>query len=544
MTLSTVLIHYGKSVVNVYILKAVLVLCVIPMIQFVLNKKITYRDFSSGDTALILIPAWQQKSFLQKFFFLFLLLSAVMWVIIPSTYHSTLHFDPAETLMWGSTFNLGSAKHPPMSGYMLYHFCKLFNFHNSAIFLLSQLCVTIGFIYIYKLARCFFDRDHSVMAVLLITFYFFYNYETPKFNANIPHVLFIPMMLYYFYRGCQADKWHHWIGLALSGAAAFSSKYSAGVLAVSFLIYLIVDKNARKVLFSIKPYLAAVIFAAVMFPHMMHLVKTDFLVFNYINHGKAVKYSYPVQLVVLIGALLVPLLCMSLAALATYWLGNRKISIPELKISNPAAAKYAGCIIGGQAAFLLFMGICGHRLLTIWTFPLFLPAGILIMSFYPLPANEHSKKIFAVLAAVFGALLLLIPLIYYNVSTKYRYHISKADLRQAAEFFCLEETGSKDIPFITGEIWHASMLQNTFSYRVKACPDSDPILLGLHRDKIESDGALVINGSPENLRKFFAIEIKMHKRNIEYRSRFGKKKIHTCYFGMIPPGSKMIQKDK
>ena len=82
------------------------------------------------------------------------------------------------------------------------------------------------------------------------------------------------------------------------------------------------------------------------------------------------------------------------------------------------------------------------------------------------------------------------------------------------------------------------------TYRVKACPDSDPILLGLHRDKIESDGALVINGSPENLRKFFAIEIKMHKRTIEYRSRFGKKKIHTCYFGMIPPGSKMIQKDK
>jgi hypothetical protein len=30
---------------NVYILKAVLVLFVIPLIQFVLNKKITYRDF-------------------------------------------------------------------------------------------------------------------------------------------------------------------------------------------------------------------------------------------------------------------------------------------------------------------------------------------------------------------------------------------------------------------------------------------------------------------------------------------------------------------
>lgn len=45
MTLSTLLIHFAKEMTNVYILKAVLVLFVIPLIQFVLNKKITYRDF-------------------------------------------------------------------------------------------------------------------------------------------------------------------------------------------------------------------------------------------------------------------------------------------------------------------------------------------------------------------------------------------------------------------------------------------------------------------------------------------------------------------
>lgn len=45
MTLSTLLIHYTKYVVNVYFLKAFLVLFLIPVIQFILNKKITYRDF-------------------------------------------------------------------------------------------------------------------------------------------------------------------------------------------------------------------------------------------------------------------------------------------------------------------------------------------------------------------------------------------------------------------------------------------------------------------------------------------------------------------
>jgi putative flippase GtrA len=46
MTLSTALIHYGKTIMNVYILKVILVLFVIPSIQFVLNKKITYRNFN------------------------------------------------------------------------------------------------------------------------------------------------------------------------------------------------------------------------------------------------------------------------------------------------------------------------------------------------------------------------------------------------------------------------------------------------------------------------------------------------------------------
>lgn len=45
MALSTLLIHYAKDMVNVYLLKAVLVLFVIPVIQFIFNKKITYRDF-------------------------------------------------------------------------------------------------------------------------------------------------------------------------------------------------------------------------------------------------------------------------------------------------------------------------------------------------------------------------------------------------------------------------------------------------------------------------------------------------------------------
>ena len=550
MTLSTLLLYYGKELMNIYVLKAVLVLFVIPMIQFVLNKKITYRDFSAGDTGVDIVPGkwWSEKSFLQKFFVLFLIFSAVMWVVVPSTYHTTLHFDPAETLMWGSSFNWGSAKHPPVSGIMLFHFCKLFGFKNFAIYLLSQLCVTIGFIYIYKLSRCFFDRDNSVIAVLLITFYFFYNYETPKFNANIPHLLFVPMMVYYFYRGCAANKWHHWLLLAVSGAGAFLSKYSAGVLAVSFVLYFIADRNARKCLLTVKPYAAAIFSCVLLIPHIQHLISTDFLVFNYINHGKAVKYGYFMQLIILLAALAAPLFCMSAAACAVYFGGERKFpSLKNFKLTvyNPAAAKYSLCIVGGQAAFLLFMGICGHRLLTIWTYPLFLTAGILIMSFFPVPVNLRSKKVFAVLVSAFGMVMLLIPLTHYNFSSKYRYHISKEKLHHSAQEFYQQQTG-KDVPFIIGDIWHAAMLQNTFKYRVNACPSSDPILIGLHRQHIAENGALIITAGPrktgEEINKMFGISPVWHQQELSYRARFGKNKTYKYFFAVLPPAA--VNQDK
>ena len=479
---------------------------------------------------------------MQKFFILFLICSGILWTIVPSVYHSTLHFDPAETLMWGSTFNLGNAKHPPMSGYMLFNFCKLFGFQNFAIFLLSQICVTIGFIYIYKLGRCFFDKDKSVIATLLITFYFFYNYETPKFNANIPHLLFMPMMTYYFYRGCVANKWHHWLLAAAAAACACLSKYTAGIVGITFCLFLIVNKDARKVLLTVKPYIAALFFIGLMTPHILHLINTDFVVFEYINHGKKEKYSYLIKLLVQCIAIIVPLICMSTALLITHLLGKRKISCFKLTVANHKAFQYSLCIMGGQALFLLLTGILGHRLLTIWTFPIYLTAGIFIMSLYPVSLDERSKRCFIVLCSVFAAIMLLFPLIYYNCKSKYRYHMDKNEMRTVAENFYRTKTG-KDVPFITGDIWSAAMLQNTFKYTIKAAPSFDPILMGLHSDTISRNGALVITTAPKteaaNIKKMFNIELEWEKHEITYAARFGKQKTFKFYLAVIPPGIQM-----
>ena len=184
------------------------------------------------------------------------------------------------------------------------------------------------------------------------------------------------------------------------------------------------------------------------------------------------------------------------------------------------------------------MGFIGHRLLTIWTFPLFLTAGIFIMSFVKSPVSERTQKCFAALCTLFAAVMLLIPLIHYNTSSKYRYHLDKAEFRAAAEKFYHEQTG-KAIPFVIGDIWETAMLQNSLRYQVKASPCSDPILTGMHREFIARNGAIAITRSPESasqkIRQFFDVELKWHKIDLEYCARFGKKKTFTFFLAAVPP---------
>lgn len=49
MAFSTTAIHIAKNYMDVYLLKAVLMLFVIPLMQFILNKKITYREFKKAE---------------------------------------------------------------------------------------------------------------------------------------------------------------------------------------------------------------------------------------------------------------------------------------------------------------------------------------------------------------------------------------------------------------------------------------------------------------------------------------------------------------
>ena len=121
---------------------------------------------------------------------------------------------------------MGTNKHPPLSGVPAAWFYDWFG--NAGIYILSQVCVLLGFIYIYKLAKCFLEEksgaDISFAQILLIPreanslIYLIFSLGTLQVSAKkrgcIKNATFLILVMlnsqfpsYFFNYGYHLDEW-------------------------------------------------------------------------------------------------------------------------------------------------------------------------------------------------------------------------------------------------------------------------------------------------------------------------------------------------
>ena len=104
----------------------------------------------------------------------------VIWTLIPTLTNNNLPLDTIEALAWGSSLDWGFNKHPPMSAFLVEIFYQIFGAQDWAYYLLSQICVIISFVVVFKFAEDFFkNKEFCLLSVLLLEGIYFYNYTTP-----------------------------------------------------------------------------------------------------------------------------------------------------------------------------------------------------------------------------------------------------------------------------------------------------------------------------------------------------------------------------
>ena len=124
-----------------------------------------------------------------------------IWTLVPTITNLNLPLDTIEALAWGSNLSWGYEKHPPMSALMVEIIFNFFGNNDWAYYLLSQICVLIALIYVWKFSNLFFKSNfYALCSSISLVGIYFYNFTTPEFNVNVCLLPFWSLVVYFSWK--------------------------------------------------------------------------------------------------------------------------------------------------------------------------------------------------------------------------------------------------------------------------------------------------------------------------------------------------------
>ena len=405
---------------------------------------------------------------INNIFFIFALSHLIIWTLIPTLTNYNLPLDTIEALAWGSNLDWGFNKHPPMSAFFVEFFYLIFGAQDWSYYFLSQIFVLTAFYFVFKFANEIFDNVKlSLISVLLLETFYFYNYTSPEFNVNICQLPFWSLVVYYswkIYNAYEPNLTDCFL-LALFAAIGFLSKYLFLYLIISItllFIFLIFFKKTKK--FDFKYLIVIEVFVVLLVPHLIWLFNNDFITIAYglkrsgiedinlLNHIK-----FPLIFLIKQIGIIIPFLILIRLLIKKF---KFRFNFKDKKF---LFLLFVNCI--PLALIFLTSVITGSKIRTMWMTPFYLFFGVFMI--YLLHSQINLKKINHFLSG-FLIMFFLSPMIYTFVSitqdnkrTDYlgKDFAIKVQLVWAQDF-------DKEIEFVTGDEWKAGNL----SYHLKSRP--------------------------------------------------------------------------
>lgn len=213
-------------------------------------------------------------------FFIFLGLYLLVWALLPTFLASSVPLDVSEGVNWGSEWQWGYYKHPPLSSWVLYSFYQIFG--HIGPYLLSQLCVLLTLFLVYRLGRQLWSPTIALLGSALTLAVVYYTYPSLEFNHNVAQFPVWAGLYLVFYKAIKYNRWIDWLLLGLLGGLGMLTKYSVVFLLLPMALYLVLPKQWI-LLKQPQPWVAAAIMLAVFAPHLYWLMTHDWMPLTYAN---------------------------------------------------------------------------------------------------------------------------------------------------------------------------------------------------------------------------------------------------------------------
>ena len=425
---------------------------------------------------------------------IFLLFHLLVWTLVPTLSNVNLPLDTIEALAWGSNLEWGFNKHPPLSAILVEFIYLIFGSQDWSYYLLSQICVIIAFIFVWKFSEEIFDdKIYSLISLFLLEGIYFYNFTTPEFNVNVCQLPFWALTVYYFWKSLNNNKKKDWLLFGIFSALGFLSKYLFIYLLLAIFIYFLFNiKKNKKIII---PYFSSIIISLIiLIPHFIWLVQNDFTTIMYgfgrtgIDENNFSNYIINPTIFILkqIG-ILIPIFFMIFILL-------KKIKT-KINFKNK---KTLFLIFINIVPFLLILVTAiftGAKIRTMWMTPFYLFFGILLIDLFK---KNISLKYLRKFYVIFLFFFILSPAIYFGVSlssdTKRTDYPGKEISRLVQNKW--DENFSNKIMIIVGDEWSGGNL----SYHLNSRPTWRNSLKNKTSD-ITSNQGVIYTGNPEILKK-------------------------------------------
>tara|TARA_Y100000816_G_scaffold290094_1_gene277991 strand:+ start:794 stop:2173 length:1380 start_codon:yes stop_codon:yes gene_type:complete len=432
-----------------------------------------------------------------KIFYIFLLTHLIIWTLIPFVSNENLPLDTIEALAWGSNLDWGYYKHPPFSAFVINIFYNIFGPIDWAYYLLSQICVVISFIFVWKLTKDFFSKDiYSLFCVLILETIVFFNYTTPEFNVYVCQLPLKAGTIFFFWRSINRPTIYNWILTGTLSAFGVLTHYSFIFLILSLLIYFIFFFKKNKIY---KKYFAIsfIIFILILVPHIVWLFDNNFKTIYYAlgrtgveNKSFLDNFLNPIIFILKQIGILSIFFLIFISIISFKKVKRIILNSSDKKILFLISTTLLPLII----VFLVSL-ISGAKIRTMWMSTFYLFFGVLFFYFFKNTINLKKVRNFLY---IFCFIFLLSPATYLYVSISNDFKRTDYPGKEISRLVQNKwnDNFKNEINIVVGDEWFAGNL----SYHLK----SRPIWFNDLNDKITNikiNQGVIYTGNPKVLKK-------------------------------------------
>ena len=168
--------------------------------------------------------------------------------------------------LYGQNLSLSYFDHPGMIGYILRGFTDVFGTSIFVVKFADFVITSLTILSFYKLASYFLSTQKLQRAIVLLASTIFISILSFNSTPDVPLLLFWTLSLICLYKAIFEEKNGYWILGGIAMGLAFNSKYTALLLQIGLIAFLLFSNKYRKLFLKPWFWFSLIISVAVTFP--------------------------------------------------------------------------------------------------------------------------------------------------------------------------------------------------------------------------------------------------------------------------------------